>query len=520
MLTPCSPRIVPTFPMTPGHVDVGEEHHVLGRRRLDVEVVDLHHALVVALADEGAAHGHRALVGLGAQRDQVHVVLRDGRTHLAHGRSRAPSAASARSRTKRARAPSRRRMPFEDGEREHAGVGLGDAPEVRRTRSARTPLSARPASSAPRLSARGRNGRTTSVTSAPAETFTAYGTNSPLSASRTISATGVPALSCASTVEAPGAASPPRCRSANSGESRWWARARTRRGPRRRGVRPRAPSRAPPRRRCPPREVLTSRAPCFISDSSCSPISPSVSGVRGRWIETKSACTRSASSVGIASTPISFARSRAHVGIVARSRASRTPRRAARRARPRARARPPRSSCPRAPRPATSTRSHDPASRRRRACGMLRACASISAIACSAALMMLDCGAFTTITPRRVAASTSTLSRPMPARATTFRLVGRLEHCGRYLRGAADDERVVGRDLGREVPGGELGAHVHLEVLPQQIEARVGELLGDQDPHGQRASRKTDSAAADAAPRFTGMPEHAPASSPARRDRG
>ena len=40
---------------------------------------------------------------------------------------------------------------------------------------------------------------------------------------------------------------------------------------------------------------------------------------------------------------------------------------------------------------------------------------------CSAAEMMLDCGAFTTMTPRRVAASTSTLSSPMPARPTTTR---------------------------------------------------------------------------------------------------
>ena len=41
---------------------------------------------------------------------------------------------------------------------------------------------------------------------------------------------------------------------------------------------------------------------------------------------------------------------------------------------------------------------------------------------CSAALIVLERGAFTTITPRRVAASTSTLSTPMPARATTLRL--------------------------------------------------------------------------------------------------
>ena len=41
---------------------------------------------------------------------------------------------------------------------------------------------------------------------------------------------------------------------------------------------------------------------------------------------------------------------------------------------------------------------------------------------CSAAETMFDCGAFTTITPLRVAASTSTLSIPMPARAITFRV--------------------------------------------------------------------------------------------------
>jgi hypothetical protein len=51
---------------------------------------------------------------------------------------------------------------------------------------------------------------------------------------------------------------------------------------------------------------------------------------------------------------------------------------------------------------------------------MFRACARSNAIVCSAALIVFDCGAFTTITPRRVAASTSTLSTPIPARATTL----------------------------------------------------------------------------------------------------
>src|SRR5579872_609710 len=54
---------------------------------------------------------------------------------------------------------------------------------------------------------------------------------------------------------------------------------------------------------------------------------------------------------------------------------------------------------------------------------MFRAWARSRAMACSAADRMFDCGAFTTMTPRRVAASTSTLSRPMPARPTTARSV-------------------------------------------------------------------------------------------------
>src|SRR6266545_4304505 len=77
--------------------------------------------------------------------------------------------------------------------------------------------------------------------------------------------------------------------------------------------------------------------------------------------------------------------------------------------------------------PASSTpwkrsRAHVPPFRDAVAAGMFRTCARSRAIVCSAAETMFDCGAFTTITPLRVAASTSTLSRPIPARAMTFRL--------------------------------------------------------------------------------------------------
>ena len=73
--------------------------------------------------------------------------------------------------------------------------------------------------------------------------------------------------------------------------------------------------------------------------------------------------------------------------------------------------------------PSHLDRSHLPATRAEWAWGMLRAWANRRAMACSAAERMFDWGALTTITPRSVAAVTSTLSRPMPARPTTTRSV-------------------------------------------------------------------------------------------------
>ena len=56
---------------------------------------------------------------------------------------------------------------------------------------------------------------------------------------------------------------------------------------------------------------------------------------------------------------------------------------------------------------------------------MLRASASSSAIVCSAAVTTLDWGALATTMPRLVAASTSTLSTPTPARPITRSLLAR-----------------------------------------------------------------------------------------------
>ena len=51
---------------------------------------------------------------------------------------------------------------------------------------------------------------------------------------------------------------------------------------------------------------------------------------------------------------------------------------------------------------------------------MFRASATSSPTACSAAETTVDSGAFATTIPRRVAASTSTLSTPTPARPITL----------------------------------------------------------------------------------------------------
>src|SRR3954453_21693789 len=70
--------------------------------------------------------------------------------------------------------------------------------------------------------------------------------------------------------------------------------------------------------------------------------------------------------------------------------------------------------------PVKRLRFHSPDVRLAVACGTRRATASNRAMACSAAETMFDVGALTTSTPRAVAAGTSTLSRPTPARATTL----------------------------------------------------------------------------------------------------
>ena len=112
---------------------------------------------------------------------------------------------------------------------------------------------------------------------------------------------------------------------------------------------------------------------------------------------------------------------------------------------------------------------------------MLRAVASSRPTASSAAETMLDVGALTTMTPAWVAAGTSTLSRPTPARATTLSRVRGGERLGVDLGGRADEHGVdVGE--GREQLGAVGAVAVpDLEVGAEGLDGGGRELFGDQD---------------------------------------
>ena len=132
--------------------------------------------------------------------------------------------------------------------------------------------------------------------------------------------------------------------------------------------------------------------------------------------------------------------------------------------------------------PSHLLRSQRPATSAEWAWGTLRAWASSSAIVCSAADTMLLCGALTTITPRRVAASTSTLSSPMPARPTTSRSVPAASTSSvtvvaeRMIRAWAPTIAV------EQLLGGQPDPHVDLVAGgAEAVEPAVGDLFGDED---------------------------------------
>ena len=103
---------------------------------------------------------------------------------------------------------------------------------------------------------------------------------------------------------------------------------------------------------------------------------------------------------------------------------------------------------------------------------------------CSAAVTTLDCGALATTMPRFVAAGTSTLSTPTPARPIAFRRVARSMTSA--VSFVAERMRIPSYSLDAV----EVIALVDVEVLAQQRHAGGADLLGDEDAH-QSPSRST-----------------------------
>ena len=128
---------------------------------------------------------------------------------------------------------------------------------------------------------------------------------------------------------------------------------------------------------------------------------------------------------------------------------------------------------------------------------------------CSAAEMTVDSGAFATTIPRRVAASTSTLSTPTPARPITFSRSARSISAGVELRRRADDDRVVVADLLGEVA---VRVHVDVEPLAEELDPRLGDRLADEDSQAGWCSY-VSSARVTATPRSMSAPASASASS-------
>ena len=88
--------------------------------------------------------------------------------------------------------------------------------------------------------------------------------------------------------------------------------------------------------------------------------------------------------------------------------------------------------------------------------------------------------------PRRVAASTSTLSTPTPARPITFRLSARAIRSAVSFVADADHDRVVPVDDLREVA---LSVDVDVEARAQQLDAGLGDLLADENSRARADSR-------------------------------
>ena len=101
-------------------------------------------------------------------------------------------------------------------------------------------------------------------------------------------------------------------------------------------------------------------------------------------------------------------------------------------------------------------------------------------MACSAAETMLEVGALTTMTPRAVAAGTSTLSRPDAGPGDHLQARRGGDRLGVDLGGAAHDHRVgLGQRGEQRRPVGAVDV-ADVEVVGEHVDGGGGEFFGDQ----------------------------------------
>ena len=160
-------------------------------------------------------------------------------------------------------------------------------------------------------------------------------------------------------------------------------------------------------------------------------------------------------------------------GIVRDDVACRTPGRAARPPGRCGRARRRRASCRAARCPGTASFPTGRLSSPRRRPARIAPAPASTRTACSATLMLLAPGAFTTRMPRALAAATSTLSTPVPARAMMRRCGAASSSARVDLRGAADDQARRRRPDRRRVRRACVRSAHRRSIRVQRAEGRV-----------------------------------------------
>ena len=118
------------------------------------------------------------------------------------------------------------------------------------------------------------------------------------------------------------------------------------------------------------------------------------------------------------------------------------------------------------------------------AAGIFRAIDRMSPIASSATLKLFAPGAFMTTMPRAVAAGTSTLSTPVPARAMTRSLGAASIIVSRHFCRASDDQCVRILQIGRQLGGRPSLPVVDVPIwLLENLDGGSGKAVGDDNVH-------------------------------------